>query len=79
MLAINFNKTQDANQIKAPKAGFMDFSILFWCKYSHINAHANGQRTSHIGQANNQIIIHIIHHLFPRLDHQNFFVHNIGR
>ena len=79
MLAINFNKIQEINQTNAPKAGFMDFCMLFWCKYSPINAHANGHKINQTGQANNHIIIPIIHHQFHHLDHQNFFVHNIGR
>ena len=79
MLAINFSKTQDANQIKAQKAGLMDLFMSFWCKYSHISAHVNGQRTSPTGQANSHIIIHMIHHRFHHLDHQNFFVHNMGK
>ena len=79
MLAINFNKTQDTNPINVQKAGFIDLFILFWCRYSHIKAHANGHRMSPTGQANNHIIIHTIHHQFHRLDHQNFFVHNTGK
>jgi len=79
MLAITFNKVHDKNQINAPNAGLIDFCKLFWRKNSPTKAHANGHRISPIGQANNQIIIHTIHHQFHRLDHQNFFVHNIGK
>lgn len=79
MLAISFNKTQDTNPIKAQNAGLIEFFISLLCKYSHINAHANGPKTRPIGQANSQITIHTIHHRFHRLDHQNFFVHSIGK
>ena len=79
MLAINFNKTQDTNQRNAPNAGLIDFSISVWCKYSQIKAQANGQSIKPTGQANNHTTIHIIHHQFHHLDHQNFLVHNIGK
>ena len=79
MLTINFSKTPEMNHIKAQKAGLIDDSKVFLCKYSPINAHQNGHRIMPIGQKNIQIIIHIIHHRFHRLVHQNFWVHNIGR
>jgi hypothetical protein len=69
----------DRNPIKAPKAGLIDFWTLFLCKYSHINAHANGHKINPIGQINIHVIIHMRHHQFHHLDHQNFLVHNIGR
>ena len=79
MLAINFNKTQDTNPINAQKAGFIDLFMLFWCRYSHIKAQANGHIINPKAQANIHIIIHMIHHQFHRLVHQNFFVHRIGK
>ena len=79
MLAINFNKTPDRNQINAQNAGLIDFFILFLCKNSPINAHANGHKINQMGHANSHITIHTIHHQFHRLDHQNFLVHTIGR
>ena len=79
ILTINFSKTPDANHINAQKAGFIDLSILLFFRYSPIRAHQNGQRINPIGQANIQTIIHMMHHRFHRLVHQNFLVHNIGR
>lgn len=78
-LAISFNNIQDTNQTNAPNAGFIDFCISFWCKYSQIKAPANGHNINPAGQANSHIIIPIIHHRFHRLDHPNFLVHNIGK
>ena len=79
ILAINFNKIQEINPIKAPKAGFMAFCMLFWCRYSPINAQAKGHSINPTGQANNHITIPIIHHQFHRLDHQNLLVQSMGR
>ena len=79
ILTITLSKIPEANHIKAQKAGLTDVSILLLCKYSPIRAHQNGQRINQIGQANTQTIIHMIHHRFHRLVHQNFLVHNIGR
>jgi hypothetical protein len=67
------------NHIKAQNAGFTDVSKLFLCRYSHARAQANGHKINQIGHAKIQIIIHTMHHRFPRLVHQNFLVHNIGR
>ena len=69
----------DKNHIKAQNAGLMDFCILFWCKNSQINAHQNGHKINPKGHENIQTIIHIIHHRFHRLVHQNFLVQSIGR
>lgn len=79
ILIITFNIIQDINPIKAQKAGLIAFVILFLCKYSHINAHANGHKINHIGPKNIQIIIQMIHHRFHNLVHQNFLVHKMGR
>jgi hypothetical protein len=79
ILVIIFSNVHDKNHINAPKAGLIDFCILFWRKNSPTNAQANGHKINHTGQANNQIIIHMMHHRFHRLDHQNFLVHSIGR
>ena len=79
ILTINFNIIHDKNHIKAQNAGLIDFSILFWCKYSHIKAHQNGHKIKPIGQINIPTIIHIMHPRFHRLVHQNFLVHNMGR
>jgi len=79
MLTTNFIKTPDANQTNAQKAGLIDVWILFLCKNSPIKAHQNGHITIPTGQKNIQINIHIIHHQFHRLVHQNFLVHNIGK
>ena len=79
MLITNFNKTPDMNHKKAQKAGLIEFSMLFLCKYSPIRAHQNGHRISPTGQTNIQINIHIIHPRFHRLVHQNFLVHSIGK
>jgi hypothetical protein len=57
----------------------MDLRISFLCKNSQIKAHAKGHKINPIGQTNSQTTVHIIHHRFPRLVHQNFLVHNIGR
>ena len=79
MLVINFSRTHDTNHINAQNAGLIEVSMLFLCKYSHIKAHANGQSINQIGHIKIQTTIHIIHHQFHRLVHQNFWVHNIGR
>ena len=79
MLITNFSKIQDMNHINAQNAGLIAFSILFLCKYSPIRAHQKGHKISHIGHANSQIAIQMIHHRFHRLVHQNFLVHNMGR
>lgn len=79
MLIMTFSKTPDTNHKKAQKAGLIDVWILFLCKYSHIKAHQNGHKINPIGQTNIPTIIHIMHHRFHRLDHQNFLVHNIGK
>ena len=79
MLVINFSRTHDTNHINAQNAGLIDAWILFLCKYSPIRAHANGHMISHIGQANNHINIHAMHHRFHRSVHQNFLVPSIGR
>jgi len=79
ILTINFNIIHDKNHIKAQNAGLIDFSILFWCKYSHIKAHQNGHKIKPKGHENIQIIIHIIHHRFHRLVPQYFLVQSIGR
>jgi hypothetical protein len=72
ILTINFNKTQDANHMKAQNAGLIDEWIFLLCRYSHIKAHQNGHRINPIGQANTQMIIHATHPRFHRLVHQNF-------
>ena len=79
MLTTNFSKTPEVNHIKAQKAGLIECWILFLCRYSPIKAHQNGHRIKPIGQTNIQTIIHIIHPRFPRLVHQNFLVHSIGK
>ena len=79
MLTIVFSMVHDKNQIKAQNAGLIQFFKEFICMYSHISAHKKGQNINHIGQTNIQIIIHIIHPIFPRLNHQNFLVQRIGR
>ena len=79
MLATNFSNTPDKNPINAQNAGLIDVSILLLCKYSPIKAHQKGQIINPTGQANIQTIIHMIHHRFHRLVHQNFLVHNIGK
>ena len=79
ILTTSFSKIQEINHIKAQKAGLIEDFALFLCKYSPINAPANGHRINQTGHANIHIIIHIIHHRFPRLVHQNFLVHNIGK
>ena len=66
ILAISFNSTQETNPIKAQNAGFIDFCKSFWCRYSPNKAQANGHRINPAGQANNHIIIHMIHHQFHR-------------
>ena len=79
ILTTNFNKIHDTNHKKAQKAGLIHFSILFLFIYSQIKAQMNGHRIKPTGQTNNHKIIHIIHHRFQYLVHQNFLVHNIGR
>ena len=79
MLITNFSNIDEPNHTKAQNAGLIDASMLLLCKYSQINAHANGHKTNPIGQKKTQITIHIIHHRFHRLDHQNFLVHIIGK
>ena len=65
--------------MNAQKAGLIDASMVFLCKYSHIKAHQNGHRINPTGQKNIHIIIHMMHHRFHRLVHQNFLVHSIGK
>jgi hypothetical protein len=79
MLTATFSIVHDKNQTKAQKAGLIDVSIVFLCKYSQIRAHQNGHRIKPIGQKNIQTSIHIMHHRFHRLVHQNFLVHSIGK
>ena len=79
ILTTSFNKIPEANPMKAQKAGLIDVWMLFLCRYSQINAPANGHKISQTGQANIQIIIPATHHRFHRLVHQNFLVHNMGR
>ena len=79
MLTATFNIVHDKNPIKAQNAGLIHFCSDCLCRYSHVNAHKNGQIIIQKGHTNSQIIIHIIHQIFPRLDHQNFLVHKIGR
>ena len=73
------SKTPETNHMNAQKAGLIDAVMIFLCKYSPIKAHQNGHRISPAGQKNIHTIIHMIHHRFHRLVHQNFWVHNIGR
>ena len=79
MLTATFNIVQDINPIKAQNAGLIHFLNDFLCKYSHIRAHKKGQNINHRGHKNSQKIIHIMHPIFPRFDHQNFLVQKIGR
>ena len=79
MLTTNFSKIHDVNHMKAQNAGLIAFSTLFLCKNSPIKAHPKGHKISPKGQKKAHIIIHIIHHRFHRLVHQNFLVHSIGR
>ena len=79
ILTITLSKIPEANHIKAQKAGLIDVLIVFLCKYSQIRAHQNGHRIKPIGQKNIQTSIHIMHHRFHRLVHQNFLVHSIGK
>ena len=79
MLTTVFRIVHDKNQTKAQNAGLIHLCREFLCRYSHMSAHKKGQNISHIGQTNIQIIIHITHPIFPRLDHQNFLVQRIGR
>jgi hypothetical protein len=79
MLTATFSIVHDKNQTKAQKAGLIHFLNDFLCKYSHMRAHKNGQSINHKGHTNSHTIIHIIHHMFPRLDHQNFLVQKIGK
>lgn len=79
MLTATFNIVQDKNQINAQRAGLIHFCSDFLCRYSHIRAHKKGQNINHKGHRNNPTIIHIIHHRFHHLDHQNFLVQKMGR
>lgn len=79
MLIASFNKIDEINQMNAQNAGLIDASKFCLCKYSHIKAQANGHKIRPNGQKNIHIIIHVIHHRFPRLVHQNFLVQIMGR
>ncbi len=76
---MSFRIVPDKNPIKAQKAGLKHLSHFFLCIYSPTSAPTKGHHINHIGQKKSHIIIPIMHHRFPYLDHQNFLVPKIGK